>query len=326
MGSGHTVDTILGSVNRNETVQALQHLGPLDSHLNVIVVMSNPCHFRRRAQLAREFIRRYSDFPGVHLYVAELRYDTRPFEITSSDNPKHLQLSATTPLWHKENLVNVAVAKLLPHDWRCFAWIDADIEFESASWVYDTLCILNGHKDIVQLWSHCDDMDKTGHTMKIFQSFGHQYTFGRLYASSGPNLWHPGYAWAMTRGAYEKIGGLYDLSILGSGDHNMAMALIGHKSMNPHTSIGYRQSLDVRRVAFSQLRLGYVPGVIRHHFHGSKKNRKYGDRWKILVKYMYDPSEHMEYNSDGILVPTAKCPKGLTDAVLRYFRERNEDE
>ena len=33
------------------------------------------------------------------------------------------------------------------------------------------------------------------------------------------NFWHPGFA-------YEKVGGLYDLSILGSGDHNMSFCLM----------------------------------------------------------------------------------------------------
>ena len=31
--------------------------------------------------------------------------------------------------------------------------------------------------------------------------------------SKGINYWHPGYAWACTRKAYEKMGGLYELSV-----------------------------------------------------------------------------------------------------------------
>ena len=80
------------------------------------------------------------------------------------------------------------------------------------------------------------------------------------------------------------------------------------------------------------LRVGYVPGVIRHYYHGSKKNRQYGERWKILIKYGYVPS--MIKYKDGIIVPgslsynsaVTPFPQGLADEIFGYFLERNEDE
>jgi len=50
-------------------------------------------------------------------------------------------------LWHKENMINLGVQKLLPPTWKAFAWIDADIEFDSPSWAIDTLKVLNGSCD-----------------------------------------------------------------------------------------------------------------------------------------------------------------------------------
>ena len=76
----------------------------------------------------------------------------------------------------------------------------------------------------------------------------------------------------------------------------------------------------------SKLRLGYTPGVIRHYYHGSKINRKYTERWKILVDNAYMPSIHVTKNKDGLLIPTKSCPKQLLDDILIYFQERNEDE
>ena len=60
------------------------------------------------------------------------------------------------------NLINLAVEKLLSKNYKAFAWIDADIEFDSYTWVIDTLKLLNGTFDIVQLFSHCVFMDKDG--------------------------------------------------------------------------------------------------------------------------------------------------------------------
>jgi hypothetical protein len=63
-----------------------------------------------------------------------------------------------------------------------------------------------------------------------------------------------------------------------------------------------------------------------HHFHGSKVNRKYTERWQILVKHNYDPLIHISYNNDGIIVPTKLFNQKLKEEIMQYFEERNEDE
>ena len=35
---------------------------------------------------------------------------------------------------------------------------------------------------------------------------------------------------------------------------------------------------------------------------------------------------HVTHNKDGLLIPTAECPKKLLDDIFNYFSERNEDE
>lgn len=88
-------------------------------------------------------------------------------------NPRHLQLR--TQIRHKENMVNLGIYRLLPSDWKAVAWIDADVEFESGTWVLDTLKVLNGYKDVVQVFSHFVDMDHDESTLGVFSSFGFQY-------------------------------------------------------------------------------------------------------------------------------------------------------
>jgi len=300
---------------------------PIDSHLHVVIVISNPCLFRRRYDLAREFIARMQHDPSIILYVVETVYDNQPFAVTSADNPRHLQLTASVPLWHKENMINLGV-RLLPDGWKAMAWIDADIEFENASWASDTLKVLNGTRDIVQIFSHAVDMDHLGQGMSVFNSFGYQYAKGHPYVNSGINYWHPGFAWACTREAYEKMGGLYEVSILGSGDNIMALALIksGLKALNEISNQSYKDSVYEYQQRVKGLRLGYVPGVILHHFHGSKKNRKYTERWKILIKYDYSPARDLDRLSNGVLCPSQECPREMLTEIMNYFAERNEDE
>lgn len=309
----------------NPIKEAIQNNDPLDI-LHVIMVISNPCQYASRYLLAREFIYRMSQEP-IQLYVVELAYGDQEFQVTKKNCPTHLQLRTEVPLWHKENMVRMGI-KLLPLNWKAMAWIDADIEFESTTWAQDTLKLLNGSKDVVQLFSHCVDMDKEEGTMGIYSSFGYQYCKQKnKYRSSGKDFWHPGYAWAMNRKTYDRVG-IYDLSILGAGDHNMALSFLGHGmiSLNEETSEGYKKSIEDYQTRARKVRLGYVPGVIRHYYHGTKENRQYSERWKILVKHQYDPSKHVKYQSNGLLVPTSECPPELLSDIYQYFKERNEDE
>jgi len=41
--------------------------------------------------------------PNVVLYTVEISYGDRPFEVTTPDNPRDLQLRTEHELWHKEN-------------------------------------------------------------------------------------------------------------------------------------------------------------------------------------------------------------------------------
>jgi hypothetical protein len=275
----------------NETQQAIMNNDPLDDVLHVIAVVSNPALFATRYILAKQFLNRMEQENNVIVYTVELAYDSQPFYIADAKNPRHLQLRTNTVLWHKENMINIGIRKLLPANWKAVAWIDADVEFESATWALDTLKLLNGYKDIVQVFSHCVDMEKDESTMKIFSSFGFQYSKKQPYNKNSANYWHPGYAWAMTRKAYEKIGGLYDKSILGSGDNIMMLALLGNaiKAITVDSTDGYKQSIIKYEEKISTLRFGYVPGIIYHYFHGSKKNRQYSERWKILSENKFDP-------------------------------------
>jgi hypothetical protein len=325
--NGIEIDCI--DYEKNPIKEAIQNNDPIEKKLHVIAVISNPCMYIRRYILMNEFLKRMEmEEPDVIVYVVELAYKNQRFVITDPKNKRHLQLRAETPLWHKENMINIAVKKLLPKTWKAMAWIDADLEFESATWAKDTLKILNGCKDVVQIFSHCVDMDRDEMAMRVFTSFGYNYTKELKYSGAGANYWHPGYAWACTRRAYERMGGLYELGVLGSGDNVMAMSYIKNvmKSANERYSENYLESIHDFQDRVKGLRIGYVPGVIRHYYHGSKVNRKYTERWEILIKHGYDPTIHVCHNKDGLLVPTSQCPQEFLDDIMHYFDERKEDE
>jgi hypothetical protein len=326
--NGIEIDFI--TYNPNPVREAIINNDPIEDKLHVIAVVSNPSLFATRYILMKEFMERMSrDEPDVILYVVELAYRDQKFLITDSKNKRHLQLRTECALWHKENLVNLAVRNLLPSNYKAFAWVDGDIEFESPTWATDALRILNGSKDIVQLFSHGMDMDKNENTMMVFQSAGFKLVKnGKYCAERGLNYSHPGYAWAITRKAFERVGGLYEHGILGSGDYVMLLCLLGrgNKFINSRYNADFVDSVMRFQEKFCKLRFGYVPGVIRHYFHGSKTNRKYQDRNEILIRHQYSPYRHLAYDASGILIPTNDFPEKCKEEIMEYFNGRKEDE
>ncbi len=314
-----------GVVPRNRVKESITHNEPLDDNLHVIMVVSNPCSFNRRYHLAKEFMSRMRLESSICLYVVELCYQNQPFVLTNATDPHHLQLRTESPLWHKENMINCGT-RMLPVDWKALAWIDADIEFESSTWSTDCLKLLNGYADIVQLFSHAVDMDCDEVAMNLATSAGYQYEKG-IQKRVGINYWHPGYAWACTRHAYETMGGLYENAILGSGDNIMMCSLLGQVEQAIHVNNDpeYKKEVFAFQSKVKSLRFSYVPGVIRHYYHGAKVNRRYKERWQILVEHGYVPELHLE-KKEGLLVPSPKCPPQLLADILKYFKERNEDD
>ena len=326
--NGIEIDAI--DYRTNDIKLAIANNDPIEDKLNVIVVVSNPCFYARRYKLLNEFVRRFEEeeSANVNLFVVEMVYGAQQFVVTSRDNPNHLQLRSEVPVWHKENMINLGVQRLLPPGYKAFAWIDADLEFDSFSWAADTLKILNGSKDVVQLFSHCVDMDSNQNTMKVFHSFGYGFSKRKTYTKNGNDYWHPGFAWAITRKAYEKLGGLYDKGILGSGDSIMALSMINEcrRLHNPQYTRDYIASMLSFQEKAKHLRIGYTPGVIRHYYHGSKQNRQYTERWKILVQHKYAPSTFIQYDDSGIIAPTHSFSAQFRHDIMTYFQERKEDD
>lgn len=306
--------------------------------LYVIAVVSNPIRFKSRYKLYKEFKERIESNPFVELYTVEQAFGDREFQITDRNNPRDIQIRSFHELWHKENMINIAAARL-PIDWEYMAWIDADISFVDKNWAEETIHELQ-HYMVVQMFSHALDLGPKNETIQthtgfVRSYFAENYKFPNMlkrdeygYPRKGAYA-HPGYAWAIRREAFDELGGLVDWAILGSADYHMACAFIGHveKSIPTFTSDRYRKKLytwQSRAENFIRRDIGYLPGTIFHFWHGKKSSRGYVSRWDIIKKYNYDPDKHLKRDSQGLWQLT-DYSIGFRDAIRKYFRMRNED-
>lgn len=318
----------------NYELNEINEINPIAvEKLHVIAVISNPCLYKRRYVLMKEFIERMSKNNDIILYIVELAYHNQSFYITNSNNSHHLQLRTKNPLWHKENMINLGVKYLLPKNWKAFAWIDSDLEFDNKSWATDAVNILKDNKDVIQLFQTGNDLNRDGSIIKVVNSAGYFYSLNKPYCGNqGKDYWHPGYAWAISRKGYDTIKELFQYAIVGSGDVIMLKSILNKYNENSDYSEFKNPSLDFRNAVLNfqnkakNLKLGYIPGNIYHSYHGTKECRKYTERHSILNKYNYSPSNHITFDEKGILVPTNACPESFLNEIHNYFCERKEDD
>jgi hypothetical protein len=313
------------------------------SKLHVITTISNPVRYASRYQLYKDFAHHMLE-SGVDLWTVELAYGDRSFEVTSPDNPRHVQLRTKDEIWHKENTLNIGIQRL-PVDWEYVAWIDADIKFVRPDWVQETIQQLQ-HHHFVQMWETAIDLGPHNQALGLHHSFMSRYVqTGQLPNDYAPPdsyyydydgkgyIGHPGYAWAADREGLEAVGGLIDTAILGAADHHMAHGLVGsiHRSHPRGLNPGYTKKLyewQARAERYVRRDVGYVAGSIMHHWHGRKKDRRYHDRWQILTKNQYNPDIDLKRDYQGVYqLHDTGSPRSiqLRDDVRRYFRVRNED-
>ena len=299
------------------------------SLLHVVAVVANPIRWKSRTKLYRDFERHMLD-SGVHLTTEECAYGDRPYELDTSPEINHVKVRSKTLVWNKECMINRGIAHL-PPDWKYVAWIDADVFFRRPSWASETVDALQLY-DIVQPWSDCYDLGPDDDHLQTHRSFCRLYKDGKPIipaGAAGYEFAHPGYAWAATRAALERLGGLIEVAALGAADHHMALGLIGRATESlPHgIHPNYRRAVIRWQEMASQHicgNIGYVPGTVEHHWHGSKDLRKYVDRWQVLLSHDFDPVEDLKRNTSGLLELAGNKPAFHRD-IERYFRRRNED-
>ena len=319
--------------------------------LVVITVISNPVRYKSRYDLYRKFERSMLE-AGATLITVEQAFGERPFEVTERDNINHVQVRGEDELWLKENLLNVGInyaAQIYP-DFRYLAWIDADVQPMTGSvrlWLEETVQQLQ-HYHVVQMFETAFDLDPNHKVIgEAQESFMSRYIKTGYQLPKRGGFWgdgyyskefgHPGFAWAATRASLDSMsspmgGPLIDFAVLGAGDRHMCLGLVGCMDQTfEHLNQEYRNALmqwQVRCERWIKRDVGVVKGSIFHWWHGSKKDRGYTNRWKILKDNAFDPLLDLTRDAQGMyrLETWDDRQIKLRDQIRSYFRSRNEDD
>ena len=292
----------------------------------VVTAVFNPWRYKSRVDLYRKFEKYVAD-SGAKLVTFELAYGDRPFEVTEANDPLDVQLRTNHELWHKEKMLNLGIQRFAS-DWKYMAWVDADVIFARPDWVTETVQLLQ-HYPVIQMFSQAVDQNPKFELLKTHTGIIYAFQEGIMTFKNHYDHYHPGFAWAARRDALDNLGGLFDQAVLGSADRHMALSFIEcvERSYPKGISSGYCEQLDLwqeRSKKYIKKNVGYMPGMLLHYWHGKKVDRRYSDRWKILVKHQFDPEFDLKPDTQGLYQFTDRCPQLQYD-IRKYFTARNED-
>lgn len=263
---------------------------------------------------------------GRPVLVAEIAFGESFWPEIASREAVRFKGDQRHVLWQKERLLNILLDRL-PPDVRYVAWLDGDIVFSNPNWIAEARRMLNDHP-VVQLFDQVDYLGVDGETFEIMAGVVAKSVSEKPPAPFSDRL-PSGFAWAARR---EVLSDLRFLDFLptGGGDRYMACGFQGHFSTEvierlPTATLDAVYRWADRAYAVTRGRVGYVPGTVKHLFHGEPKTRRYETRYEMLRAARFDPENDIAVDNNGLYAWSSPKPSLHRD-VYEYLDQRCADE
>ena len=294
--------------------------------LAVVCCHFNPVHYRSRLRNYHQFAAAFAG-SDVRLLTVELAFGDDPWELPAGD--RILQIRTRDVMWQKECLLNRGIGELIDEGYEKIAWVDADVWFHDPAWPVHASIALEDHR-LIQLFESVHRVQPIGPPQVKRGSAARFCTTGRI----DTELFTPGYGWAARADVLGEVP-LCDSLIVGGGDAAVFLASCGRASSWKRSLARQHwfrsMNLTCRRhyVAWAKRwaeaidgRVGYLDQHASTFYHGSRKNRRFQERWSLIADF--DPNQHV-----------TRCPEGcwqwvsddtaMKRNVCNYFRDRAED-
>lgn len=240
--------------------------------VTIIYTPSSPSRIPLLYKYTEDFQSYVQSF-GISICLLESITDNQNFVLTKPHSePSFIQVKNNQHFFKRENLLNVAIKKLLKQtEWQIFAWIDAHQMFSNNYWWEET--ILKASKaGVVQLFQ-TEVYANPWNLTTTFSGFGSVYEMG-LVKEIDEKLGIPFYgnAWAVSRDLYEKIEYIYDQGVGGSTDFIFATCARNNKLLpweKFETDTYYKIAVPwmKRVVPIFNDRATFIRGNLRHFEH-----------------------------------------------------------
>ena len=214
---------------------------------------------------------------------------------------KNLVYTVPSFLFYKENLWNAA-AKQAEGD--CYLFLDADVLYQNKDWVEQAEKVLETH-DVTQPFTKAVWLDEFGNAEKTVTAVACAIVNNTTLEF---NSTHPGFGWGITKEAFDRIGGFYDLCANGSNDALFSFALSSASQyakaiswFNDRAVFSRHYQVYRALVKSEGIKVGIVPDCeVHHQWHGTLSNRRYNRRDLCLMREP-DGSDPLTRREDGII-------------------------
>jgi hypothetical protein len=324
--------TILGKRSGPFTRGPIPDASPKEiKKIAFVTCFFNPVGYQKPIENFHRFKNDLLETHEIDLFTIELDQG-RGFSVPEDRFTKRIEADPErSTLWQKERLLNILIEEI-PDEYDAIAWVDADLLFLRAD-LADSIRDLLSRRNWGQPFSGSWYADKRGVLERGKTSTGWFYTHEQEKTLQFTKS-HPGFAWVARRDWLQSIGGLYQYNITGGGDVTMLQGVNAGAGYNSEDGFGvWRGAVEkwaesARENGGSSF--GYVGGDVVHLYHGSRKNRRYVERFEYLIRYGFDPETDIEIDDrSGVLLWSDYAIRNkneLVETVRDYFSLRQEDE
>jgi len=321
----------------------------------VVTSFFNPSGYRTRTENYWKF-KKSMEACGLPVLTVELAFGQDP-HLLGPDAGNRIELRAPHPMWQKERLLNIGIAKLIEQGYRKIVWLDADVVFENReNWPWFVAAELENHS-VCQVFKHVLMDGQPGESpipgmssIQYLKSVGSWLVQDRR----GPTRkrWlgvlngYSGFGWAARAEVLKNVP-LYDRSIMGGGDKQIYYAScplpenwqerLGKmfvSNFNPCGTCNFENKAP-RYIAdyfdwaatWNQAtggKAGRADLTLRSLYHGELQNRHYRLRRDILLRHEFDPAADLAIDESGCWRWNSDKPL-LHYQVHSYFFDRKED-
>ena len=278
----------------------------------ICFVVFNPAQ-TKRILMNYYYARSQFEMQRLPVFTIELVYEGQPPEI-----PDAIHVPTNSYMFHKENLYRVLFQKL-PKHYKKLAFLDADVFFKDSSW-YDETCKLLDTHDIVQPYETAHWLDLTYRETQLSRK-----TVLLMPTNKWSFEYHPGFAWCMKR-KWFKHNGFFEYALSGSADTLSCAAWLKKEFPKGFQSLpkSIRPAYEEYKANLQDPRITYLKGMnIYHLYHGSRVNRQYAERHKML-DVDADIRTVTFKNEEGVL--QWKEPQVWNELFSNYFKQRHDDD
>jgi hypothetical protein len=267
------------------------------------IVIFNPAKSKKLIANYHEMMKHIDKYP---VFTLELVYPGCEPEL-----PSAIHIRGKSVMFHKENLCRI-LETYIPLQFKKLAFLDADLIFED-DW-YEKASRALEYNQVVQLFSTCQWLDQNREVMLERKSVL------KMREPDWNSSYHPGFAWGFQREWYNRVG-FFDYAVSGSGDTLSAMQWLQKRIPRHFKSLPPPVRKRYAVYCPKPPRISCIDGTVQHLFHGSRENRQYTERHKML-DIDADIDDLLELKN-GLFEWKDESKNAI---FLKYFLSRNDDD